>query len=400
LFPDDYDPMVGTGANAYRIVFHGDVQSIRATGVDREDENLIPVQFDAVSDMSGLLNRRARCAANAGSGISTMLADIETAHSLTMDGNGAFPSGGNGFPGCDRPAQKRTTNGEYIATMLAPVGAWVIEDWAGTLTAPELRWRTDFTDPDYMTYTLTGYRDLEIGYPWLLTYEDVGFAYEDYTAKITVTGETSGGTQYYGWARLDNADGARDALSNREVQVDSYINTAADCKTWARRHLAWQGAPSYGLRMNAVTLNTEVYYKALVDQGAHGVNPTYGNAANEMMLLGTAMPGDNLYARGYYVTDVGGVDGFGSGNSDYGDWPAAYDDASDLHDTLFQLWRPWLGQVDDTSTYQEADRQTIRQVRRTFTPTGGWDITFGLVPWSTLIRGTDVGVSDTDSGTD
>ena len=381
-----YPPTVGTGAGAYRIIFHGDVQSARVTslGVKNGDDR---VQFDAVSEMSGLLNRQARCAASNNSGITDMLADIETAHGLTMGGNDHFPTVADGFPNSDRPAQKRVKNGQYIATMLAPTGVNMSEEWETSITAPALRWRPDFQDIGYHTaLSVTNLWAANVGYPWLFSYDDVGIQYEDFVAKVTVNGEDSAGNQYYGWARLDTA-ALRAAAGNREASVTSYVDTAADCKTQARRLMAYSGDAGH-LRMKQVTFRAEDYYAATV---AGGYSST--SAATDVWPMVAGMPGDSWIAR-----DNGVLGDWDNTNTDYGDWPSNAAFTDDYTTTLYSLWRPYVQGwgVSDITEYHR-----VRALTRTWDGNSGWTVTAGLEPDSQFIlRGADVNADDTDSGTD
>jgi len=337
--------------------------------------------------MSGLLNRQARCAASNNSGITSMLADIETAHSVTMGGNDHFPTVADGFPNSDRPAQKRTTNGQYIATMLAPTGVNMSEEWETSITAPALRWRPDYQDIGYhVSLTSSNLWAPNVGYPWRFSYDDVGIQYEDFVAKLTVTGEDSGGTQYYGWARLDTA-ALRAQASNRELSFDSYIDTAADCKTWARRKLAYVGDPGYP-RMKQITFQAEDYYAHTV---ANGYSST--SAATDVWPMVAGMPGDTWYARDNNVTGEWDND-----QPDFGDWPSWTSFSTGFGSTLYELWHPY---VTGWGVSQRVYYHTARAFTRTWDPNNGWTVTVGLEPdTQEWIRGTDVAADDTGSGTD
>jgi len=381
-----YPPTVGTGAGAYRIIFHGDVQSARVSslGVKNSDDL---IQFDAVSEMSGLLNRQARCAASPDSGITGMLTDIETAHGLTMGGNNHFPTTADGFPNSDRPKQGRIKNGQYIATMLAPTGVNMSEEWATSLTAPALRWRPDYQDIGYHTsLTSNNLWSGIVGYPWLLSYDDVGIQYEDFVAKVTVNGESSGGTQYYGWARLDTA-ALRAAAGNREARFDSYIDNAADCKLWARRKLAYIGDPGM-LRMKQVTFRAEDYYAATVAGGYYSTS-----TVTDVWPLVAGMPGDEWVARNNEVLGEWDND-----QPDFGSWPSNAAFSADYSTTLYSLWAPY---VQGWGVSNITGYHTVRSLTRTWDGNSGWTVTAGLEPDSQyVLRGTDVNADDTDSGTD
>lgn len=367
---------IGAGsANAYRIIFHGDVQSVKGTPTNQTADI---VQFDAVSEMSGLLNRKARTAAAPNTGIRDLLGDIETAHSLTMSGDAYFPVAAE-YANLDRPAQKANTNGAWIRTALAGSGINMSEDWQTSITAPELMWRPDFQDPDYYA-TLTTARmwTWQAGYPWLYSYPDVGLQYEDFVARVNVEGENSGGTQVYGYGGLANGT-IRATVGNRDVTLSTWMDNTTDCQTYARRLIAYQGQPNY-LKLNQFTLNTEHLYRVMQadDTAGKTIDPEV-----EIFTAAAGMPGDTVTRR--YDSSVGV--GFGDGHDFYRDWPSNAPDGGDLYDTLDPLWNPEMAY---TPGVEYADTHIIRAFTRQFTPTGGWDVTYGVEPWTDLIRGADV----------
>lgn len=362
--------VIGAGsANSYRIIFHGDVQSFKAT--PRAGASI--VQMDAVSEMSGFLNRKARVAAAVNTGIRDLLTDFETAHSMTMAGNSYFPTVAQGFPNCDRPAQKQKTNGEFIRKQLAGTGTNMSEDWTTSITAPQMAWRPDFQDPGtYYTYTDTARMwSTEMPYPWLLAYPDVGLQYKDFVARVNVEGGTSAGVEHYGYASLATS-ALRAKLGNRDVSVTSWIDTTTECQTQARRLMAYQADPEY-LKMNQVSFNTEALYRTyLADYSA-------ANAQYALISLAGGMPGDTLTPRS----------GFGNGHATAANWPAHAPAAGALYDVLDALWNPLIYYTPIVGT---GDRHVIRTFTRTFTPQGGWDVTVGVEPVTTDVRGADVSV--------
>jgi hypothetical protein len=173
-------------------------------------------------------------------------------------------------------------------------------------------------------------------------------------------------------------------VGNREVYVNSFIDTAAECQTQARRLLAYQCEPDY-LKMNQVSFNTEAMYRQ-----HYADTPTY--AKLYMMYLATGMPGDVVAAR-----NAGSAD-FGNDHDIAADWPAHAPEGGALYNTLQPLWQPTLT-YDATSTV--ALHHTVRAITRVFTPQGGWDVTLQLVPRNFTDFGSDVRgatVDEYDSG--
>jgi len=349
----------GGAANSYRIIFHGDVQQVK--GSPRAGDTI--VQIDAVSEMSGILNRRARTAAANNAGITNLLTDIETAHGLTMNGGNYFPTVAQGFPNCDKPKQKGTSNGEFIRKMLAGTGTNMCEEWEGSITAPTLRWRPDFQDPGtYYTYTANARLwATEMRYPWLYAYPDVGVVYKDFVARVQVEGANSAGAEHYGYGGLASA-GQRASVGNREVTVDTWIDTAAECQTQARRLMAYQGNPSY-VKMRQVTFNTEHLYRTYL------ADYTAAQSQYALISLAGGMPGDVYTPR----------DPFNNTHTTAADWPTHAPSGGALYDTLESLWWPTLAYDVPVVDYV-VQHHVVRTLTRTFTPTGGWDVTAGVEP--------------------
>jgi hypothetical protein len=375
----------GGSANSYRIIFHGDVQSVK--GSPRAGDSF--VQVDAVSEMSGLLQRKARTAAAANTGVVTLLDDIETAHGLGMAGNTYFPTVAQGFPNCDRPKQKQNTNGAWLRRMLAGTGTNMSEDWETSITAPLLMWRPDFQDPgNYYTYTATARMwATEMPYPWKLAYPDVGMQYTDFVARVNVEGANAAGDEHYGWAQLVGT-AARATVGNRDVSLNSFIDTAAECQTQARRMIAYQGNPCY-LKMNQVSFNTEALYRTYL------ADYTAANAQYALISLAGGMPGDVYLGRGQPTPAD-----FGDDHTTAADWPAHAPDGGALYDVLKALWWPLI-QYDVPVTDFTTIHHVVRSLTRTFTPTGGWDVTAQVepVPNPDGLRGATVPAGDYDNGT-
>jgi hypothetical protein len=242
------------------------------------------------------------------------------------------------------------------------------EHWGGTITTPDLWWRPDFQDADYWTLEQGRIWSLQLFYPWLMSYPDVGLQYEDFVARINVEGATSAGVEHYGWARLFSA-ADRASVGNRDVTLDTWIDTATECQTQARRLLAYQGEPNH-LRIKEMTLNTEHLYQVATDDGITGPAAHVFNWAG-------GMPGDHVVVRSP----------FGNSHLEARDWPAHAPDGGDLYDTLEALWTP---SITYNATSATPDRFVVRSYTRTFTPNGGWDVTVGVDPSTDAIRGSDV----------
>lgn len=349
------DGTVTSGTNHYRILFHGDVQSCKGEGAP--DSGI--VIFYAVSEMSALLGRKARTAASNNSFIRELLADIETAHSLTVAGNVCFPTMAE-FYSCDRPVQKGQSNGTWIRKMLAGSGINMSEEWGGTITAPELRWRADWMDTTtYPSITTTRLWNVEFHYPWLAKYEDVGVEWKDFVARINIEGENSAAAEHYGWARL-SLSAQRQACGNRDVTLSSWIDTATQCQNAARRLLGHQGEPSW-MKMKRVTLPIETIHAAI---DADTVGVTYPE--EETWRLAACMLGDTVDIRSPF-----------DNGSTRTDWPAHAPAGGAVYDTLNTIWKPAL--TDDLE-FVPFDTWSIRTIVREWRPNGGWLLTYGMDP--------------------
>lgn len=358
-------PPTGTIDDEYRIVFHGEVQQSKGS----PHVNAGPVQLDAVDEMSGLMNRRARTAAVNNSGIRALLTDIETAHGLTMNGGTAFPSSAD-FPNLDRPKQKGQSNGAWLRLATAGTGINVTSEWDTSITAPDLRWRPDWFDFDYSaSVDINRLWYWNAGHPWLLEYDDVGIRYADYVATVNIDGEDSAGAEYYGYARLATA-ATRKALGNREVNITSWMDTAADCQKHARRLLAHVGDPIHA-RMYRLTVRPEKVHEAMTADAIFDADTILENAFR----AGALLPGDQISAR----------DPFGDTNLDFGDWPSG---SSALQTRLSTLWFPEMKDGSGVGTTADG-LHNIRTVEREWTPDGGWICTYGVEPVSPL-TGSDI----------
>jgi hypothetical protein len=368
--------VIGAGAaNSYRIIFHGDVQAIK--GKPAAGDTI--VQVEAISEMSGLMNRKARTAASNNSGIRELLNDIETAHSLTMSGETYFPTIAQGFPNCDRPAQKGNSNGVWIRKQLAGTGVNMSEDWETSITAPALMWRPDWQDEEYFTFSATArVWQTEMPYPWLYSYPDTGMQYRDFVARVNVEGETSAGVEHYGYAQLSTS-GKRLSVGQRDISVDTWIDTPTECQTQARRLMAYQAEPDY-LKMRQVTYNTEHLYRVYTDDSYTDAEAQYA-----LISLAGGMPGDTLIKR----------NPFGNSHADAQNWPAHAPAAGTLYDTLDQMWDPVLTYA---AVSADTEKHVIRTIMRSFTPQGGWDVTLGVEPTAfSGLRGSSV--TDYGNGT-
>jgi hypothetical protein len=254
------------------------------------------------------------------------------------------------------------------------------EDWENSITTPELMWRPDFQDPGtYYTYT-SGVGDriwvTEMPYPWLYSYPDVGLQYKDFVARVNVEGVNAAGTEYYGWGRLTPA-AIRRTCGEREVTVDTWIDNETECLVQARRLMAYQCDPSY-LKMKQVKFNTEHLYRTYL------ADYTAAQSQYALISLAGGMPGDVVTPR--YP--------FPGAHATAADWPAHAPSLGALYENIRQLWETPL--VYDGTTYT-AFSHVIRTFTRTFTPTGGWDVTIGVEPATANVRGT--AVTDNGSGT-
>jgi hypothetical protein len=346
----DYLTSVGGGLY-YRVIFHGTVVAKKAV----VGEPLI--QIDAISEMQQLLERRARTAASNNSGPRAVTTDIETAHSLTIPVNTAYPLGTD-FYTLDRPAQKGASNGEWLKKALAGTGCNPTAEWNGPITAPELCWRVDYA------WTV-GMRNqqLEATRPWAYSYPDVGTTWQDFPARVEVEGENSAGTQHYGWARLGDSS-IRTQLGNQSVSLSTWIDTAAECETAAATLLGHIGEPDY-LRMFRVGFYPDFLLSEMTGNGV-----TEATAQVRAMDHACAMPGDFFVRR----------NPFDDTHSE--DWPSVCPVGSDRYDDLEALW---VHPVRDNGVSSgNVLYYGIRTVNRWWTPTGGWYLEVSAEPDGTL----------------
>lgn len=370
----------------YRIIFHGPIVASKLVGFT---ENL--VQFDAISEMQTLYERRAQLASTNNTGPRALCTDIETAHSLTiLNANPMVPTAAD-FYNMDRPAQGSASNGDWLRTATAPLGMTITGDWEGTIDAPELAWRTD-----YQWFTGGNYEIIKAGRPWNYVYSDIGITWRDFVARIEVNGETGNsishygfvrypnwngprpptriidvrnGTRYWGRASLDNGT-VRSRLGFQEASIGSWIDTAAECEAAAKRLMRHQGEPSY-LKMNKVgwwpdQVAADAATDPLVDPDPEDIG----------MVHACVMLGDQMAGRqsGEAFDDSNGI----GGDNAYGTWPDHCPVSSDRYDLLEALWNVQI--ENNGSTSGIVDYYTIRTISREWTPTGGWWIEVGLEP--------------------
>jgi len=359
----------GATGKAYRVVYHGDVISAKVGLLEGA------VEFDSLDEMYALGERRARVASATGSDIKQLLQDIETAHSLTMSGADQFPDSTTPFMDGStlmliyRPAQKRTRNADFIANALAGTTVNMTCDWDGPITAPTMRWRPDHYYVDSSIST-TRRQTLPMPRAQAFGFSDFGYAYNDHAARIDVAGASST-TDYYGWARLDNATD-RNALGNRSAGLTGMWNTAARCEQAARTVLGQTVYPSFyhPFRIDA---SADHHYQTLA--GWTGATGESQEATG--FHLAACMLGDQI--RWLDVLDTG----YESYSTALGTQKAA---------DLANVFAPSFGSV---STFLH----DIRTLTRYWTPTGGWILELGTYP--SFVSPYDSGdANDYGSGTD
>lgn len=341
------------GGRYYRVVFNGPVTSVRPAGGIGE----ALVQVDAVSEMQTLFERRAHTAASNNSGCRSLCNDIETAHSISINENTSVPQAADTYQ-LDRPAQKDATNGEWLKKLMAGHGYWITAEWDGPITAPVLCWRTDYP------WTTGRWQQVRAGRPWKYVYEDYGTTWQDFLARIEVDGEDSGGTKYYGWARLANST-SRAQLGFQEAKLSTWIDTATQCQNAARRLIRRQGDPDY-LRMMRVGIPLEICWA--------DANTASGYTEDEdKVFMGHAclMTGDQLLSR-----SSGGQAWSGIPSNTAGSWPARAPVNGLVYKDLEALWRPAI----ENTTSVVADAFTVRGITREWLPNTGWYITVDLDP--------------------
>lgn len=389
----------------YHIIFHGTVTGFE-TNVD--PAHVEWVQFAAMSEMQGIFERKARTAAANDSYMRDLTSDIETAHSLTIGNNGTIPTFGDGFPDVDRPAQGPSTNGEWLRMVMAGTGMSIIAEWEGTLTAPELCWRTDRAWVGGQNY-----RNVYAGRPWEYEYRSVGINWRDFVAKVEVTGEAgnslshhgwvrypnlynrgprpptriidvSNGTRYYGTATLSNSF-MRDNLGDQTISINSWIDTAAHCEDAAEFLLSHVGEPH--LMMNSVAFWPDQLTKSAdADPDFTFQDPEDFGMDHANVLVGDYMRSRTAGGNGFDDTDGG------AGVNPWGTWPDTVPVNSDVYDLLNYLWQVEI--ENDSNTSGAVDAYNVRRVAREWTPSGGWHIDVGLEADDTVT------ITNTANGTD
>lgn len=342
-----------TGNKAYRIVFHGPVHSVQGGLLDGY------LRFEALDEMWNLMQRKARCAAAPNTGVQDVLAAIETAHSLTITGNSSFPAStdlfidGSTTMQLDAPAQEDTLNGAFIATALAGTCVNMSSEWDGTITSPELYWRPDYFYPGVNDARMA---DFYLGRPWLLGYPDCGYSYQDFASRYTVNGEGSGGTRYYGWARLDAA-ADRNRLGNRELSLTGMWDAETRCKAAALTVLSATGYPS-SLLPYQVTVPVDAYSSGLVGWS--------GDEEATAWYMATLMLGDTIEYQisgdPYYEAETSHMP------------TARADDLKSMFITNVDNAGPGSGYG------VVVDRWHVRTLVREWNPGSGWLLTVGLLP--------------------
>jgi hypothetical protein len=338
------------------------------------------IRFIAADEMSAVLNQRPRRAAVNATGIRSVLDEIETHLGYSVPGNVSFPADVDYFS-LDHPKTKAKSVGEVIRTTLAGSGSNMMAGWGPPMSTPTMEWRADFFDDHYYTPTTDNYYfdagAVKLFYPWLCEYQDVGFQWADFNARIEVEGFDNAGTEPYGWAQLYNAT-QRARAGNRTVNLTSYINNAAECETAARRLIAYQCQADY-VKLNQFMVPIERTYREIVKDAIT-------NPGDEIGKLAAAMPGDQLTTR-----NLGdGTHNFGDNDTDgHQDWPATIPEGSDMYDTLESLWYPTLTYNADTMV---PEQWVIRTITRQWDPNGGWFVTYGVDPHTRVgaVHGSDV----------
>lgn len=386
--PESYWHDNGDGTY-YRIVFHGTVNSSKVSRIGQGF-----VQFVAMDEMQGLFERRAHTALSNNSGPRTLTNDIESAHSITVNnGNPMIPQAAD-FYNLDRPKQESASNGEWLRTAMAGTGMSIVGEWEGTITAPELCWRTD------RNWSPSGggnYSFLCVAWrPWEYSYPDVGTVWRDFVARVEVNGEVgnslthhgyvrysslrhmqprqptkivdvSNGTRYWGRADLASA-GMRNKLGNQTASFASWIDTAAECEDAAKFIARHVGEPSY-MRMNRVGFSPDrLHASADADTGFTEDVDDFG------MYHAVLMLGDQIEVRGH--GNFGDDNGLGGDNTG-GLWPDSCPEGSDTYDELQALWEPTL---DSDSNPVTPQYHNVRTIIREWTPSAGWNMEVGLEP--------------------
>lgn len=392
----------------YHILFHGPIIGYKASAIDS-----LWTEFSAISEMHGLFQRRARTAASNNSYPRTLTSDIETAHSLTIGNNACIPTFGDGFGQVDRPEQRSASNGEWLRNVMAGTGMSIMAEWEGTLTAPELCWRTD-------RYWVGGlnHRYVYAGRPWLYQYPNTGFNWQDFVARVEVNGETgntishhgwvryptlrnmgprpptkiidvSDGTRYYGTARLGNSS-MRTRLGNVTAQINSWLDTSTRCQNAAEFLLSHVGEPLYPKMFGVTFLPDQLYADAAADATFVG-GPIAQDPEDFGMDHAGILIGDRMISRALNEA-FDDSDGMG-GDNEWGLWPDHCPVNGDVYDNLYACWQ---AEIENNSTSSgPTDYYNVRTVQREWTPSGGWKISVDLEPDNTVA----IDAGDLDNGT-
>ena len=361
-----------TTDRAYRVVYNGDVVAARCGILSGT------VEFDSLDDMYALGTKRARVTALASTDVYNVLVAIDGG----LGGSPSFPSSSETFMDGStsmiiyRPAQQRTVNADYIATALAGTGVNMSVDWDGVMAGPQFRWR-----PDHYYPGVTTARQMNIPMPRPQAYDfsDMGYAYQDHYARIDIAGASST-TNYYGWARLDNA-ADRNALNNRAIGLTGMWNTAGRCAAAARTVLGQTVYPAY-MHPFRINVSADHHYSTL-----SGWTGATGESQEETGFhLAACMLGDRLR----YLT--GSDTGYESVSTALGSAKADF-----LDDVFAPTWTDAGGTM--YTFYHD-----IRSLTRYWTPSGGWFLELGTLPDWDPATGTgpyDSGdATDYGSGTD
>lgn len=389
------------GGQYYRVVFHGSVNAIRGVDVGTG-----MIEFQAISEMQGLYERRAHTAQDNNSGPRDLTTAIETAHSLTIAGTSVVPESTD-FYNLDRPAQGGAANGQWLRNVMAGTGMTLVAEWDGPITAPALRWRTD-----YPWFSGGNFNNITAGRPWSYIYLDHGTVWRDFVARVEVNGASgqtlsydgwvrypqlgnigprpstqiitvADGTRYYGYGRLGSS-AMRAAVSQTELSINSWIDTAAECETAAKWILRHMGEPTY------LKINRMGYYPDYLWREADA-DPLYDPDPDNVFLDHAAvMLGDQFVSREFGNDLFDNSNLIGPDNS-YGTWPTVCPPGSDRYDDLFALWNPTL--TNNGVSSGQVQLQTVRTLARTWNPSSGWYVEVGLEPSET------VAVADSGHGT-
>lgn len=369
--PDASAPAWATGSSDvyYRVVFHGNIVTARHNILDGL------VEFNAVDEMATLFSRRARLAASANTNPRAVLSAIETAHSLTISGETSFPNAttGGGYQ-IDAPAQHGGANGDYIRTALAGTGVNCHAEWDGPITSPSLLWRPDWYWADNATINVARRQSISIPKMWQLSYPELGYNFDEFNAYIQVDGTDSAGTRRWGDARI-HAAADRLSLGHREVRLDSWLDTATQCRLAAKHLLSRVGFPTQSL-----PIRVDVNVDHFAGPGLSGVgDSTY--RLTRAWGMATAMLGDTIVFETAAMNPTTFQD------------PAPYV-TDDVENMLDLIRAATIGEPDWSTTTTNA--YAIRWLSRAWHPSTGWTLELGLQPDS---DGYTVDTADTDSGT-